>query len=335
MGVRWFGGTLTEPLPFDAKREGEGRVGGSVVKSGLVRVNHGPRFPAPPSQTRTNPKDAFTSLWPSVIPGMRQFDVIVPAGGELEASFASVVGTKSKALVRFEGVTVLHRILQALKESGVVGRIAVIGPQAVITHEDCRCDFHLPERESGPKNITSGLAALCEGGDPERVLICTSDLVFLTPDAIRGFVERCGDKDFYAPLITREEWEDAYPMSSATFVKLKEGDFTLGCLYSVRVTALKRALTHIEAVFARRKSKLGMANMLGWKYVFKYLLRRLSLVELLSRVEEILGCTVEPIAGSAPEFAFDIDAIDDYHYALQNYKASLKGKWMPPPPRQA
>lgn len=265
---------------------------------------------------------------------MPQFDVIVPAGGEIDPNFASVVGTKSKALVRFEGVTVLHRILQALKQSGVVGRIAVIGPHAVISHDDCRCDFHLPERESGPKNIVSGLAALCEGGDPERVLICTSDLVFLTPDAIREFVERCGEKDFYAPLITREEWEDAYPMSTATFVKLKEGDFTLGCLYNVRVAALKRALAHVETVFERRKSKLGMANMLGWKYVFKYLFRQLSLVELLGRIEEILGCSVEPVAGAAPEFAFDIDAIDDYHYALQNYKVSLKGKWMPPPPSQ-
>lgn len=265
---------------------------------------------------------------------MGGIDVIIPAGGRLPKHFADVVGTDCKPLIRFAGVSTIYRIIQAFRATEGIGKIVVVGAREVINHPDCAgAHIRLPERESGPANIYAGLAAVSEGGvDPERVLICTADLPFLTPDGIRSLLDRSGDKDFYAGLISRAEWEDAYPMCDATFVHLLDGDYTLGCLYNVRVVAMKRALAHIESVFKNRKSKLGMARLLGLKFVWKYLTRSLTVEMIVARAQHVLGSSVEPVRGVAPELSFDIDALEDYHYALQNVSNCLAGKWMPPKP---
>ena len=39
---------------------------------------------------------------------MAGFDVVIPAGGEIDPGFAKVVGTKSKALIKFNDKTVLR-----------------------------------------------------------------------------------------------------------------------------------------------------------------------------------------------------------------------------------
>lgn len=261
---------------------------------------------------------------------MATFDIIVPAGGTLEPQFADVVGTTNKTLIRFEGTTVLRRTLLALRESGVVGRIALVGSQAVLNHPDSNlADFKIAERQTGPQNIIAGLNAILETGDRERVGICTSDLPFLTPDAIRNFMNATGDKDFYAPVIWKDAWDEAYPMATASFVKLKDGHITLGCLYNTSTSGLKRALSYIEQAFEARKSKMQLAKLLGFPFVVKYVTRQLTIPEVVSRVEDILHLSVQPVFDAAPEFAFDIDYPDDYHYALQNYAASLRGKWTP------
>lgn len=263
---------------------------------------------------------------------MAELDAILPAGGRLSGHFESVVGVPCKPLIKFDGTTILYRTIHALRASGCVRRIVLVGTREVLEHRDARlADLRIPEKETGPQNIMAGLSALCESADaPERVLLCTTDLPFLTPDGIRAFVERCENADFYAGLITREEWDDAYPMCDATFVKLLDGKYTLGCLYNVRTIALKRALNHVEKVFAQRKSKLGMAKLLGVKFVWKYLTQALTVPDVVNRVQEVLGSTIVPLREVPPELAYDVDALEDYHYALQNYRSCLAGKWMPP-----
>ncbi len=262
---------------------------------------------------------------------MPKYDVIVPAGGYLKTHMADVVGTKAKPLIRFEGQTILYRVLTALRASECVGRIAVVGSKEVVAHEDAKlADFVLLERETGPQNIIAGLDALSDAGTTERVMICTSDLCFITPESICEFADKFGDRDFYAPLIEEDAWEEAFPTCAATFVKLLDGKFTLGCLYGIRTEALKRALAHIEKVFSRRKSKLGMARLLGFQFVYAYLVKKLTVKDVVNKVGEVLGSTIEPIWQSPPELAFDIDALEDYHYALQNYRNCTQGKWTPP-----
>ncbi len=254
---------------------------------------------------------------------MATFDAIVPAGGRLSDAFSKVVGTRSKGLIRFDGRSILDRTIAALRDSGSVRRIVLVGPTEVAESAEAeKADTTVREGASGPENISRGLNFLLSNGPaPERVLVCTCDLPFITSDSVKKFLALCpDDKDICVPLISEEHFGDAFPQAPATFLKLQDGTYTTGCLYNMRLEALKRAMTHIERLFQRRKSKIGMARLLGGRFVWLMLTKRLMVSDIEHKVRELIGCTGAAIAGSPPELAFDVDYIEDYHYAVQSFR---------------
>ncbi len=257
---------------------------------------------------------------------MDRLDVIIPAGGKLDESFARVVGTHSKALIKFEKKTILENTIEALKDSDRVNRIVVVGSSEVIESSAVQhADEVLPEGGSGPENIFRGLDALMETAQkPERVLITTSDLPFMTPKTVNTFLDSCPTNvHFCVPLIEKPDYEEAFPRAEATFVELKDGIYTTGCMYNVDTRALRKALHHIDHLFANRKSKIGMARMLGFVFAWKLINKRLFVSDIEKKVFELLECSGKAIHNSPPELAYDIDYIEDYHYALQMFQ-SLK-----------
>ncbi len=258
---------------------------------------------------------------------MANYDVIVPAGGRIDEAFSRVVGTKSKALIRLDGRTVLERTLTAFKESGRARRIVLVGSAEVLEHADAGlADAGLREGASGPENIFRALDYLLESDEkPERLLICTCDLPFIEANSILRFLAMCPeDKDFCVPLISEDDFAEAYPQAPATFVDLRDGTYTTGCLYNVTAEGLKRAIHHIDRLFLNRKSKIGLARMLGWRFVVLLLSKRLTIRDVEDKVMELLGCPGAAVPGSPAELAYDIDYLEDYHYALQALRTMRK-----------
>lgn len=254
---------------------------------------------------------------------MPALDAIVPAGGRVDDAFARVVGTHSKALIKFDGRSILERTLTALRESERVKRIVLVGSSEVIENADAaKADVSLREGASGPENIFRGLDYLMELSDPpERVLICTSDLPFIEAASVRKFVDSCPErKDFCVPLIAEDDFAEAFPEASATFVQLVDGSYTTGCLYSATPEGLRKAIHHIDRLFLNRKSKIGMARLLGWGFVYRLLTKKLTIRDIETKVVELLGCTGAAVPNSPPELAFDVDYIEDYHYAVQTFR---------------
>lgn len=253
------------------------------------------------------------------------YDVILPAGGSLPDEFAQAVGTKSKALVKLDGQSVLKHTLTALRDSGLAKRIAVIGTQEVQASEDSKiADLVLPETESGPMNIMRGLENLASHADAtKKVLVITCDLPFVTADVIKKYVGLCpGDKDICVPLISEKEYEDRFPGTHATYVKLKDNTWTTGCLYLMDSFALRNAQPHIEKVFENRKSVTGLAKLLGPAFVLKWVMKKLTVDDVEGKIVQILGCSGAAVRNSPPELAFDIDYLHDYEYAVQHSQAS-------------
>lgn len=246
-------------------------------------------------------------------------DVIIPAGGEIDEAFARVVGVKNKALIPIDGTPVISRTIDALRATGMVDRIVVVTSKELLDNPIMkRADIVLNEGKSGPENIFRALDELLKSKNPpEKVAIVTSDLPFLTPEAIRDFIQLCPDgKDFCVPLIEQEDFLECFPSAQATFVRLRDGIYTTGCMYVATCKGLQTALHHIEQVFQRRKSKLGMARLLGFGFVFKLLTRSLTVTMVEAKVCSILGCKGVAVPNSPAELAFDIDYIEDYQYAI-------------------
>jgi hypothetical protein len=253
-------------------------------------------------------------------------DAILPAGGRVCGDFALEVGAEIKALIRFGSRTLLERTLEVLRGTRRIGRIAVIGPGGVEAHSSGGlADVVLPENgASGPANIFQGLEWLrqARGRYPERVLILTTDLPFVTPEAIVGFLDRCPrDLDACLPLIRRGDLEARFPGLGKRYARLRDGDWTLGCAFLIDPAAVVSSRPMIERMFAARKSLIRMAWLLGPLFIIRLLTRRLTVAHIERRGLQIFGCTGTAVLGCAPELALDIDRREDYRYAREHYAA--------------
>jgi molybdopterin-guanine dinucleotide biosynthesis protein A len=251
------------------------------------------------------------------------YDAIVPAGGTIDANFASLVGTEEKALIQLGERTILETILTALKESGRIRNIVVVGSENI---ENAAQPFGVKvirPGESGPENIFRGLDALKEM-DPalDKALIVTCDLPFLTAESVQNYIDRCPEnRDVCVPVIEAEEFNRKYPGTSSTFVRTKDGVFTIGGMFLMNAKKMPSLRSQIESVFARRKSKLGMAMLIGPVFVYKWLSKSLTLRDLERKIESMLGCTGSAVRNVPVELAYDVDYQDDYEYAIKYVEA--------------
>jgi CTP:molybdopterin cytidylyltransferase MocA len=247
-------------------------------------------------------------------------DVVLPAGGRIDGPFAREAGTEAKALLRLNGRTLLARTLDALRGVERVRRIVVVGPEAALEASAGVADFALPEAETGPANVLKGLERLGEangGRLPDRALILATDLPFLSAGILDGFLNACPpEAAFCVPLIRREAFDATFPETPSAFVRLREGEWTLGCAFLVDPSRLAERRAVMERAFAARKSQLAMARLLGLPFLARFVTRRLTIPLIERRCEEILGCSGRGIADGPPELAYDIDLPEDYHYAV-------------------
>jgi GTP:adenosylcobinamide-phosphate guanylyltransferase len=247
------------------------------------------------------------------------YDAILPAGGKISPEFAQRVGTTVKALIEFDGRSILTSTLEALRGSKYGGRTIVIGGTEVEKAAKEVADVVLPEAASGPENILKGLKyLLATQNPPQKVIVVTTDLPFLTPEIIDHFVEQCpADRDICVPLVNRVAWDARFPNSSATFATLADGKWTTGCAYLMDVRALQSSMPQIEEVFENRKSVPKMAKQLGPKFLFKLLTKTLTVSDVETKIQSMLGCSGAAIRNAPTELAYDIDDLEDYEYATK------------------
>lgn len=250
------------------------------------------------------------------------FDVIMPAGGRINGAFAAETGVEVKALLPIGETTMLEHTLHELRASHQIGRCVVIGPDILKHHPSIDfADAVIPEGDTGPDNIFRGidwLKTANNGRHADRVMIVTTDLPFVTSEIIADFIEACpSNADICAPIIKRDEFSSKFPDSPIEYVRLNDGEWTMGCAFLINPVALEANRRHIDDIFAVRKSQLGMVRMLGLSFIARFLTRRLSVPHIQRRCSEIVGCSVCGVMNCAPELAFDIDSQDEYRYAIE------------------
>jgi GTP:adenosylcobinamide-phosphate guanylyltransferase len=249
------------------------------------------------------------------------YDAILPAGGTVDADLGQRVGTGSKALIEFNARTILDRTFDALEASGRVERTVLIGTDEVLASAPAkRASRTLKAERSAPGNILMGLKSLlADANPPQKVLIVTTDLPFLTGKIITDFLDKCPtDRDICVPLVTRTEYTARFPGATATFVPLRDNTWTTGCAYVMDVQAFQAALPHLERLFINRKNKVGMVRQLGLRFLIKFLFKTLTVPDVEAKIESMLGCSGAAILHSPPELAYDIDDLEDFNYAMEH-----------------
>jgi CTP:molybdopterin cytidylyltransferase MocA len=244
-------------------------------------------------------------------------DVILPAGGRIHGDFAAEAGTAVKALIELRDTSILTNTVQALRSTGRVNRMVAIGPAEIAPHAESHVDAVLPESDSGPENIYRGLDWLRSQPDSaDRALIMTTDLPFVTPESVSSFLARCPEAaEIALPLFSKQEFENRFPGSLNSYVRLRDGEWTIGGAFLLSQSALERNRAHIQRIHKARKSPFAMAQMLGVSFIARYLTRTLKVAHLESHCARITGCAACAVRGCDPALAFDIDESADYRYA--------------------
>lgn len=256
---------------------------------------------------------------------MTKLDAVVLAGADNHGSLAACTDTPYEAMIDIQGRPMVEYVVDALRASAHVDRIAVVGPEHVLGPVLADKVFRVVQSGEGiVENLLIGLEILQPRG---KILVVTSDIPLLTTDAIDDFLARCEKReaDIYYPICRKENNEAKYPGMRRTYVALREGTFTGGNIFLLNPATVVKWRKEIERAVAVRKSPIGMAKLLGFRLMVKFLLRTLSVQEAEERVAKVLGCPVAAVETTYPEIGVDVDKPSDLELVTRHYRSLAAG----------
>ena len=250
-------------------------------------------------------------------------DTIVLAGGTLKADDAlySQTGVEKKALIPMLGQPMIVWVLDAIRGSGLVENIAVVGLEPKdLDYDDNRLVF--ADMTGGIiDNVFTGLHKLQEiNPTVKKILIFSSDIPLITPKIVRGFVEECGslDADIYYAIVEEKTMEASFPDSKRTFVPFKGGRYSGGDALLVDVDAATGNTELARSLTGSRKNYVRQARFIGLGFIFKFLFRMMTVQEAAEKASKKGNLNGKVVVTDFPELGMDVDK--SYQYELiQSY----------------
>lgn len=238
-------------------------------------------------------------------------DAIVLAGAPADEKMRPREGYTSRGMVEVGGKTMLQWIVDAIKASGRVERVTVIGDAAADG-----VDAVLPAGEGFLENIMLGIS---RADSQERLLIACSDIPLVTAEAISDFIERSEalEADFCYPIIPKEECLRKYPGISRTYLRTREGTFTGGNLVVVSPEFMRHNEEAIMQAYMARKRVFSLAKMIGFGTLLRAIAAQLLFPRLLTvpqlerAVGRMVSGTVRAVVTEYPEIGEDVDKPED------------------------
>lgn len=250
------------------------------------------------------------------------YDAIILAGGTNSKSLSTLNSQPYEALIEIAGRPMVSFVAEALAASSRVDRVFVIGPAT----ELAKCEFPptatiLEGGRTILDTISIGIAAL---GHQNRVLIATADIPLLTTAAVDDFLIQCSKvtADLYYPVVGKEVNKRHYPASKRTYARLRDGVFTGGNIFLVNPAIVPQCMKVAAKIIANRKNPWKLACIMGWLFLFRFIIGRLSLKAAESRVSEILGITGAVIQSTYPELGIDVDKESDLELVRSTFSLS-------------
>ncbi|MEW6202423.1 MAG: nucleotidyltransferase family protein [bacterium] len=244
-------------------------------------------------------------------------DVVIMAGGVVPDSLKGFTGKKSKAMLKIGDRYMVEYVVDAVRGMKGVGKVICVG------HEDeigqvlgGRVDVMVPSVDSMMENLRAGLRAVA---GTDLVLICTCDIPLITSAVLEDFIRTCKKRqtDLCYPIVEKAVNERLFPSVKRTYVRLKDGVFTGGNVVLVNPTVFEAHWALIERAMALRKSPLKLLRMLGIFFVLRFIFRQLSIANIESKVEKILGFHAAAVIVPHPEIGIDVDKESDYKIILE------------------
>jgi CTP:molybdopterin cytidylyltransferase MocA len=252
-------------------------------------------------------------------PETHRMTAIVLAGDRTKAdSLINHTKAGSKAMIDLEGTPMVRRVLNSLRQSKVVHRICMAGPEASEVATDPALQKWVDDGEiywsaPGVSPSTSAYQAMQKLPPNEAVLLTTADHPLLTPEIVDAFGRQslADDVDVAVGLAPYALVAEAYPGIRKTVLRFSDGDFC-GCnLFAFITPEGRRAAKFWRKIEQERKKPLVVIGLLGWWAVIRYRLGLLSLEEALTKLSKRLGLRMRAVILPYANAAIDVDSIAD------------------------
>ena len=237
-------------------------------------------------------------------------NAVITAGGLVEGDFARTIGTRVKALAPLGGSTMLERAIDAARNAGAQ-RVAVVGGESVRACCATRVERVIEADDDGGENVLRALAAW----DGAPLLYLTSDMPFVTAESLQRFAERSAGYAVTMPLAEHDAYVQRFPNAPEHVVELGGERVANGNAFFIAPEAIAPLRVWATRFFDARKSKLGMARLLGPALLLRFLFRRLTVAAIERKAERALRLRVAAIRGADPEICYDVDTLQEYLYA--------------------
>jgi CTP:molybdopterin cytidylyltransferase MocA len=237
---------------------------------------------------------------------------VITAGGRIDGPFARDAGTNVKALAPVRGVTMLARIIEALRANGAT-QIAVVGGCEVRAACNGVVERVIDESPSGAANLLLALRAWPEDGKP--LLYATSDLPYITRESIAAFLNAVPADTLAVPLAEQAEFDRRFPGVAGFGITLAGERVVNGGVFSLPSGGSEKVAQIARRFFDARKQPWRMASFVSPIVLLRFVLGRLSIAQLEATAVRMLQVPAMAIRKCAPELAFDVDTEVEYRYA--------------------
>lgn len=246
-----------------------------------------------------------------------EIDVIILAGGNPDQLDEHV---SCKGLVPICAKPMVEYVVDTLRTCPPIRRIVAVMPDTGRGKWQAKVD----DIVVNDGNIVDNFAAAVQrlSGD-RRVLVLSADIPLITCDSVLEYLKKCEpfDADLYYPIIRREAIEAEFPGVKRTYMGIREGTFTGGNVMLLNPQTILKNRALMESVFDARKSPLRLVRILGFGFIVKFLLRRLTIIELERKVSQIVGGTGKAVIVEHAEIGFDVDKQTDMQIATARLAA--------------
>ena len=244
-------------------------------------------------------------------------DAIITAGGLLKPDdpLYTLTGIPKKALLPLVNRPMISWILDALRHSGIVGNMVIVGlTPAELSYSDERLYF---SESTGNlvDNVYAGLYKL-QAVNPglKKFLLFSSDIPLVTPEIVKGFVAECGSQeaDIYYAVVKKETMEARFPGSKRTYVPMKDGYFSGGDAFLLDVEAAAGNVELAKALTGSRKNYLQQAKAIGFGFIISVLLRRMTAEQAGQHVARKTNLNGQVVVTQYAELGMDVDKPHQY-----------------------
>lgn len=229
-------------------------------------------------------------------------------------SLQGVTDATERALIEIEGQTMLDRVLDSLRAVPPITRIICVAtPDALAS-----LGSDITGIPAGDK-MTLNLMAGAREAKSDRILIVTGDVPLVTGRTWMQFLDGAAVNllDAAYPIVRKEDVEAQFPGGTRTYGQLKDGTFTGGNAFLLPRDRLEALEDLIDKAFSARKNPFALARMLGGRFIFRALTKKLTIGEVEEKISRLLGCHGGAVIVPDASIAFDVDKPTDLEKARE------------------